>query len=118
VEKPSWTWCRHCDVENGGCKIYTDPVRPKICDDFRCLWLDDLEQPDEWRPDKMHLYVSGKLDDDVLRVVADDLSYGFPVLQHYKNKGHHLLISAKNSLLFLPGDNRDPPAKLIVDWVL
>src|SRR5262245_56261740 len=73
VEKPSWTWCRHCDVGKG-CSIYES--RPNICREFKCRWLTDTDLPDEWRPDLVHLFVSGNDGDEIMRVVCDDLSYG------------------------------------------
>ena len=34
--KPSYQWCKHCDI-GVGCKIYK--TRPQGCKDFLCLYL-------------------------------------------------------------------------------
>jgi len=37
--KPSYQWCKHCDI-GVGCKIYK--TRPQKCKDFLCLYLGGL----------------------------------------------------------------------------
>ena len=37
--KPSYQWCKHCDI-GVGCKIYK--TRPQGCKDFLCLYLGGL----------------------------------------------------------------------------
>jgi len=74
--------------------------------------------PDQWRPDLVHLYVTGNRSDDLLRIVADDLIEGLPVIEHFQKQGYHLLVACRNSLLFMCGHGREPPAKIQVDWIL
>ena len=117
VEKPSWTWCKHCDIGHG-CRIYHSPDRPRVCQDFKCRWLTDFQLPDEWRPDLVHLFVTGNDSDDFIRIVAEDISYGFPVIEYFRKRGQHVLIAGMNSLIFVQGEGREKPAKIVADWIL
>lgn len=36
LEKPAHQWCPHVQL-GVGCKIYD--TKPKVCSDFKCLWL-------------------------------------------------------------------------------
>jgi hypothetical protein len=53
--KTAGTWCQHCDI-GVGCKVYE--VRPKVCADFECLWLQSQKRGGasrlaaELRPDR------------------------------------------------------------------
>ena len=47
VAKPAGTPCPH--LCSGGCAIYA--LRPQICADFRCAWLQNDTWPADWRPD-------------------------------------------------------------------
>ncbi len=47
--KPKRTWCRY--AKGKGCAMHDQP-RPEVCTRFKCLWLDDEEMPENWRPDK------------------------------------------------------------------
>ena len=49
LNKPVATWCRNCNI-GAGCGIYED--RPDVCRGFRCVWLDDPNMPEEFRPDR------------------------------------------------------------------
>jgi len=44
---PPFESCRH--IDGRGCLIYD--TKPEDCTKFRCLWLDDVDMPDEARPD-------------------------------------------------------------------
>ena len=41
--------CAHLEPKRGG-RIYE--TRPQVCRDFRCLWLQMPDLPDDWRPDR------------------------------------------------------------------
>ena len=43
------TWCKY--AKGKGCAMHDQP-RPEVCTGFKCLWLDDEEMPESWRPDK------------------------------------------------------------------
>jgi len=66
LNKRAGPWCTHCDVGKG-CKIYDG--RPKLCVDFKCLWLQSHEQPkpmaDELRPDRCKVVFSPVMNDDM-----------------------------------------------------
>ena len=57
LKKPANKWCQHCAI-GLGCGVYED--RPKPCQEFECLWLQNETIPEDLRPDKTHvvLYVS------------------------------------------------------------
>ena len=40
-------------IRGGGCSVHTDPSRPHICGEFRCVWLRNEKDflPDWMRPD-------------------------------------------------------------------
>lgn len=74
----------------------------------------------EWlRPDRVHFYVAGADEDEVLKVMVDH-EYGNAWLGKLEDlrRGYHLLVSRGLNLTFLPGRGRAVPAKLVVDWVL
>jgi hypothetical protein len=70
LAKPTDQWCPHC-VKPQGCAIYHE--RPPTCVDFECGWLlSDL--PTEFRPDRLHMIVTGEsaeLDAVVVHVDPD-----------------------------------------------
>lgn len=60
LEKKPNTWCANCKI-GSGCQIYDS--RPKVCRDFKCLWLISKEQdpvatPDNMRPDRAKVMFS------------------------------------------------------------
>lgn len=68
IAKPAHKWCRHCDVGKG-CGIYE--VRPKVCQDFACIWLLREEMPDDMRPDKCGAMFTTPLNDDAIHCTVD-----------------------------------------------
>ena len=106
LEKPSMTWCQHCDIGKG-CKIYDS--KPKSCKSFDCLWLVNEWIPEELRPDRCNIVFEGL--------------YGVPVVLALLNEGHddahleepaqlfihHLVTRAKHSvIIFRYGKSREP----------
>ena len=119
--KPSWQWCRHCDVGRG-CKIYER--KPDVCSDFSCNWLIDKAIPDHLRPDRIHMYAQWKPGDQVVRVMVDndfpeaiDTLEGRQFIEGYRARNHVLLVT-KDIVRFLCGYGRDKPAKMQLDWIL
>ena len=55
LEKPAFKWCTHCSP-SVGCNIYAD--RPGQCAAFKCVFLLDLDLPEEWRPSKSKLVLA------------------------------------------------------------
>src|SRR5215475_13720877 len=97
VVKASNEWCRHCDIGKG-CKIYG--TRPKVCQDFKCWWLEHEEMPEEMRPDKVHMYGAGKPEDEIVKVRVDtDYQWawkGSPVVGYFREAGKHVLVVVGN----------------------
>ncbi|MFT4934453.1 MAG: hypothetical protein ACI9LT_001133 [Pseudoalteromonas distincta] len=56
LAKPVGDWCPHCKPGKG-CEIYTG--RPKECSAFMCHWLADASLPEEFRPDRVRVMLSG-----------------------------------------------------------
>ena len=54
LNKPSQTWCDHCEI-GAGCKTYE--TRPDDCRTFYCGWLLDARISDDWRPSKSKIVV-------------------------------------------------------------
>jgi hypothetical protein len=54
---PPGSWCRHC-APGRGCTIYEG--RPEPCRDFECGWLGTPRRDPEFRPDRLHMIVSGE----------------------------------------------------------
>ena len=78
--------------------------------------------PEEWRPDRVHLYVYGKLTDEVLKISVDpdypESWKSSEVVKYILNKGFHLLVVIDKQLNFLTGVGKKQPEKLILDWLL
>jgi len=55
IEKPAYSWCRHCRKDSG-CGIYE--TRPAECSTFVCGWLSIPELPAAWKPSVSRLIVS------------------------------------------------------------
>lgn len=59
IRKPTNTPCRHLCAN--GCGIYNHPDKPKICSEYKCMWLANrmpaairkLFQSEDTRPDKL-----------------------------------------------------------------
>lgn len=39
IGKPPRTPCQYLMGKSGGCSIYEDPMRPKVCHSFHCEWI-------------------------------------------------------------------------------
>ncbi len=81
--------------------------------------------PDNMRPDRVHLYASGKQTDEGLKIVVDAdypeawrTGTGADVVNHFLNKGFHLIVVTDKQINFLKGKGRAQPEKLLVDWLL
>lgn len=60
-----------CDKYCSGCTIYE--TRPKVCATFECFWLKINRLPEELRPDKCNVVVSGDVKDGVGYIWLDEL---------------------------------------------
>src|SRR5215475_3349900 len=94
LEKKSNEWCKFCNIGNG-CAIYN--LRPQVCIDFHCLWLNS-NQPEEWRPDRVNFYAVEESDELVkIRVDGDHPAawregVGKQIVDHFQTEGKHVLI--------------------------
>jgi hypothetical protein len=95
--------------------------RPQVCRDFECLWLCS-DMPEEMWPGRVHLYVDGKEDDSVLKIRVDpafpDAWKDSAVVEHFRKRGKHLLIVMGYQIVFLPGEGKPMPDKIMLDWTL
>jgi len=80
--------------------------------------------PDEMRPDRASLYVSGKAGDDLLKILVDtdhpqawQDGIGKEVVEYVLTKAHALIVVGRQ-LTFVPGKDRVLPEKLQIDWLL
>ena len=99
--------------------------RPKACRDFSCLWLTDETMSDDFRPDRVGLYPSGNLGDECIKIIVDPehvdnwkTERGKDVVDHFLDKGFHLLVVTDKQINFLRGKGREQPEKIILDWLL
>lgn len=122
VDKPSNKWCQHCDIGKG-CLIHE--TRPQVCRDFHCVWLRDERMPEEWRPDRAHAYVSGRDEDEALKVFVDAAhpdawrsGAGQRIVGHVVSNGRHALVVVDRQINFVPALGKNLPEKLIVEWLL
>jgi hypothetical protein len=122
LDKPRYTWCRHCDV-GAGCQIYDS--RPQVCRAFPCYWLNTPDMPDALRPDRVGLYAAGKVADGYLRVVVDPAvpeawrsGGGKAAIDHITSQGLHVLVNVERQLHFVQGNGTPMPSKILLDWTL
>lgn len=54
--KPINVWCKHC-VVGKGCGIYD--ARPTSCQQFKCVWYENLSMSNELRPDVCKVVFEG-----------------------------------------------------------
>lgn len=54
VQKPA---CQNCPFQDRGCKLFGQPQRPQVCQDFQCSWLRGYGDKND-RPDKSGVMVS------------------------------------------------------------
>ena len=66
-DKPKREWCKH--VTPTGCGCHADPNRPKVCRDYRCVWLDS-DFPESLRPDRSGCVVTPRTSFRGYRVVG------------------------------------------------
>jgi len=71
IQKPMYTWCRHCD-KGKGCRLYDTPEKPPSCTAYHCLWYStqafqdpNRRLPEQYRPDRTKVVVD----------IADGLDY-------------------------------------------
>ncbi|SNS39840.1 hypothetical protein SAMN05216374_1137 [Tardiphaga sp. OK246] len=55
LAKPAGKWCKHCAIAQG-CKIYDS--RPQQCRAFDCVWIQDDEMPESWKPENSKIVFS------------------------------------------------------------
>jgi len=70
LEKPHDVWCKDCRPGKKACTIYKH--RPKVCQDFRCLWLEGWA-PDFMQPQQSRMVMFGAVERGTpcLKVVVD-----------------------------------------------
>ncbi len=80
---------------------------------------------EDMRPDRVHLYVYGKLSDEVLKISVDPdypdawkTGKGKEVVDYILTKGFHVLVVVDKQINFLTGIGKKQPDKLVVDWLL
>jgi hypothetical protein len=72
LDKPRNIWCQHV-VKGKGCSIHPD--RPATCREFECIWLQNQDLPDEFRPDRIHAFLTSTAEEGGVVVHADP---GYP----------------------------------------
>jgi hypothetical protein len=122
LNKPSNQWCMYCKIGEG-CAIYGN--HPKACKDMLCGWLTDENMDEDMRPDRVHLYLYGKLSDEVLRISVDPdypdawkVGKGKEVVDYILAKGFHLVVVVDKQINFLTGIGKRQPEKILLDWLL
>lgn len=119
ISKPSNCKCSF-SVDGVGCGVYWR--RPKVCSDFSCLWQVCDDMPEDMSPKKTHMYVSGNLSDEVIKVRVDpdhaDAWKNSDVVQWLQAKGKHVLVTVGDQINFLQGDGQARPQKILIDWTL
>jgi hypothetical protein len=122
LNKPANQWCMYCKHDEG-CAIYGN--HPKACKDMFCGWITDENMGEDMRPDRVHLYIYGKLSDEVLKISVDPdypdawkAGKGKEVVDYILNKGFHLIVIVGRQINFLNGIGRPQPEKLVIDWLL
>jgi hypothetical protein len=73
LQKPAGKWCPNC-APGKGCKIYE--TRPIICRRFLCLWMQDSNLGDAWKPEKSKMYLSYELSGERLAAHVDPATPG------------------------------------------
>ena len=86
LSKPAEKWCDFCS-KGRGCTIYDN--RPASCAEFECGWLLN-KLPIEFRPDRVHMVVTGTSKEIEAHVVHVDP--GYPVA--YREGNGRKLIEA------------------------
>jgi hypothetical protein len=120
LQKKSNEWCGFCN-RGEGCAAYA--MRPKVCVEFSCLWLES-DQPEQWRPDKVNFYAVKEGEDLIkIRVDADHPTawregIGKEIVDQFRAEGKHVLVDVGMQLTFLPAINKPCPDKLLIDWLL
>jgi hypothetical protein len=120
LQKKSNEWCGFCN-RGEGCAAYA--MRPKVCVEFSCLWLES-DQPENWRPDKVNFYAVKEGEDLIkIRVDADHPTawregIGKEIVDQFRAEGKHVLVDVGMQLIFLPAINKPCPDKLLIDWLL
>jgi len=63
IDKTPGVWCEHCDKTGpAGCLIHDQENYPLACKDFQCGYiLSNL--PEEYRPNKCHVIITGQEND-------------------------------------------------------
>ncbi len=122
INKSSNTWCKFCHIGKG-CTIHE--TKPQVCKDFSCMWLRDETMPDDWRPDRTHVFVSGSDSDDALKMFVDSdypdawqNELGQKIVGSLVSNGKHVLVVIDKQINFVPALGKILPEKLVVEWLL
>lgn len=119
INKPRFQVCPHCDA---GCKVYPD--RPASCRQWSCNWLvSDL--PDEYRPDRTHVYAHVDDGGSWARVMVDPDwadawkdGLGAKVVDHFVERGTHVMVIVGDQVNFVGGKDKPRPSRIQLDWTL
>ena len=68
LDKPSNTWCTHCDVGTG-CKIYAE--RPDECRIFNCGYLTQPQIGEHWQPARARMVLALSTNGKRLTIFVD-----------------------------------------------
>jgi Fe-S-cluster containining protein len=105
LDKPAGTWCTHC-IPGNGCKVYAD--RPILCRQFECLWLEENDIPEIWKPERSKMVLSTSPTTGFMHVQVDP---GQPSAWQKQPYHSHLLawsarlLAEKRHILVLVNDD-------------
>ena len=83
LDKPGDTWCRFAG--SSGCSIHASPVRPAVCGEYACYWLDHEDLPEKLRPDRIGMVVTEAGTITIVEAVLPVLLFN----QAYAGACHH-----------------------------
>jgi len=106
LEKPPGAWCTHCDVRGAkGCTIYEQ--RPGNCVEFECGWLASGGGYPEYRPDRLHMIVTGESEKIDAHVIHVDPHYpGAPDSVRGKKLLKAITSGPRKNVVLVIGDKR------------
>ena len=92
------------------------------------MWVRDETLPDEWQPNRAHVYVNDDLRKNTPDVVQVHVDPDYPdawregagkqIVEKFKEEGTHVVVVTGKQINFEVATDRRQPAKLILEWLL